>query len=117
MSRSLVFTPLVHFCAPLQVPPQFKLGPLSTVSAGLAMLPRAGKGSTYRKSRLPKERLEIWGYESSPFVKLAREVRFCGDCLWRQEVVSRLGQRQGGLLSRGNSLGGRCVCVCVCVCV
>lgn len=58
----------------VQVPTQFKLGPLSTITAGLGLLPRAGKGTQYRKSKLPKQSLEIWGYESSPFVKIAREV-------------------------------------------
>ena len=38
------------------------------------MLPRVGKGSSYRKAKMPKQSLEIWGYECSPFVKLAREV-------------------------------------------
>ena len=38
------------------------------------MLPRVGKGSSYRQAKMPKQSLEIWGYECSPFVKLAREV-------------------------------------------
>ena len=59
---------------PAQVPALFKLGPINTVTAGLAMLPRMGKGSAYRKAKMPKKSLEIWGYEASPFVKLAREV-------------------------------------------
>lgn len=57
-----------------QVPLQFKLGPVTALSAGLAMLPRVGKGARYRKARMPKEPLTLWGYEASPFVKLAREV-------------------------------------------
>ncbi|KAK9785024.1 hypothetical protein WJX73_009973 [Symbiochloris irregularis] len=57
-----------------EVPIQFKLGPLTTITAGLAMLPRAGKGTQYRRSRLPKQPLEVWGYEASPYCKLAREV-------------------------------------------
>ena len=61
-------------CGLLQVPIQFGLGPLSTVSAGLGLLPRAGRGTSYRRSKLPKEPIEIWGYEASPFCKLTREV-------------------------------------------
>ncbi|KAK9837611.1 hypothetical protein WJX74_001327 [Apatococcus lobatus] len=57
-----------------EVPIQFGLGPLSTISAGLGLLPRAGRGTSYRKSKLPKEPIEIWGYEASPFCKLTREV-------------------------------------------
>ena len=58
-----------------QVPLQFRLGPLSTISIGIGLLARGGKGATYRKSKLPDQPIEIWGYEASPFVKLAREVR------------------------------------------
>ncbi|CAL5219441.1 g1272 [Coccomyxa viridis] len=57
-----------------QVPIQFKLGPLTTISIGVGLLARGGRGTSYRKSNLPKEPIEIWGYEASPFVKLAREV-------------------------------------------
>lgn len=59
----------------MQVPLQFKLGPLTVLSIGLGLLPRGGKGTTYRKSRLPEKPIEIWGYEASPFVRMAREVR------------------------------------------
>ena len=53
----------------LQVPITLNLGPLTTISAGLALLPRGGKGSRYRPSKLPSKPLDIWGYEASPFVK------------------------------------------------
>lgn len=56
------------------MPIQFKLGPLTTISIGVGLLARGGRGTSYRKSNLPKEPIEIWGYEASPFVKLAREV-------------------------------------------
>lgn len=61
-------------CMDVQVPIQFGLGPLSTLSAAAGLLPRAGRGTNYRKSKLPKEPLEVWGYEASPFCKLTREV-------------------------------------------
>ena len=57
-----------------QVPIQFKLGPLTVLSIGLGLLPRGGKGISYRKSRIPEKPIEIWGYEASPFVRMAREV-------------------------------------------
>lgn len=57
-----------------QVPIQFKLGPLTVLSIGLGLLPRGGKGTSYRKSRIPEKPIEIWGYEASPFVRMAREV-------------------------------------------
>lgn len=58
----------------VQVPIQFKLGPLTVLSIGLGLLPRGGKGTSYRKSRIPEKPIEIWGYEASPFVRMAREV-------------------------------------------
>ena len=64
-----------HCVCRVQVPIQFRLGPLTTISIGIGLLARGGRGATYRKSNLPKEPIEIWGYEASPFVKLAREVR------------------------------------------
>ena len=57
-----------------QVPIQFRLGPLTTLSIGFGTLPRGGRGITYRPSTLPDKPLEIWAYEASPFCKLAREV-------------------------------------------
>ncbi len=66
---------MYHVCR-VQVPIQFRLGPLTTISIGIGLLARGGRGATYRKSNLPKEPIEIWGYEASPFVKLAREVSF-----------------------------------------
>ena len=44
-----------------QVPLGLRLGPLTVISCGLAMLPRMAKGSAYKKgSKLPKEPLVYW---------------------------------------------------------
>ena len=59
------------------MPIQLRLGPLTAISIGIGLLARGGRGSSYRKSTLPKEPIEIWGYEASPFVKLAREASAC----------------------------------------
>ncbi|PSC77062.1 hypothetical protein C2E20_0521 [Micractinium conductrix] len=57
-----------------EVPLGLRLGPLTVISCGLAMLPRMAKGSAYKKgSKLPKEPLVYWGYEASPFCKVVRE--------------------------------------------
>ncbi|WCJ34306.1 Thioredoxin family protein [Euphorbia peplus] len=55
------------------VPLALSLGLLTTLTAGFAMLGRAGKGSSYTPSRIPPKPLEIWSYEGSPFCKLVRE--------------------------------------------
>ena len=57
-----------------QVPLLLRLGPITALSIGLGTLPRGGRGITFRPSNLPEKPLEIWGYEASPYVKLAREV-------------------------------------------
>ncbi|KAJ8899581.1 hypothetical protein K2173_018555 [Erythroxylum novogranatense] len=56
------------------IPLMLSLGPLTTLTAGFAMIGRMGKGSTYTKSKLPPKPLEVWAYEGSPFCKIVREV-------------------------------------------
>ncbi|KAF3965806.1 hypothetical protein CMV_010050 [Castanea mollissima] len=56
------------------VPLMLSLGLLTTLTAGLALIGRMGKGSSYIPSKLPPKPLEIWAYEGSPFCKLVREV-------------------------------------------
>ncbi|KAG6541619.1 hypothetical protein Mapa_017012 [Marchantia paleacea] len=55
------------------VPLALSLGPITTITAGLAMLGRAGKGGKYTPSQLPAEPLRLWAYEPSPFCKIVRE--------------------------------------------
>ncbi|EFJ53145.1 hypothetical protein VOLCADRAFT_55524, partial [Volvox carteri f. nagariensis] len=57
-----------------EVPLPLRLGALTTISCAVGAAPRAARGNVYRKSRLPAQPLVFWGYEMSPFVKLAREV-------------------------------------------
>ncbi|XP_027363415.1 uncharacterized protein LOC113870985 isoform X1 [Abrus precatorius] len=56
------------------VPVPLSLGFLTTLTAGLAMLGRIGKGTTYTPAKLPSKPLKLWAYEGSPFCKLVREV-------------------------------------------
>jgi glutathione S-transferase len=46
---------------------------LGIVSGSLASAVRAGHGRAARPSRAPKEPLELWSYEASPFCRLVRE--------------------------------------------
>jgi len=55
------------------VPIMLKLGLLTTITAGLALSGRSGKGSSYTPAKLPSQPIEIWAYEGSPFCKIARE--------------------------------------------
>lgn len=57
-----------------KVPLLLSLGILTTLTAGLAMIARLGKGSKYVAAKLPEKPLELWAYEASPFCKIVREV-------------------------------------------
>ncbi|BBH07651.1 Thioredoxin family protein [Prunus dulcis] len=53
---------------------KYLVGKYGTLTAGLAMIGRSGKGSSYSPSRLPPKPLVVWAYEGSPFCKIVREV-------------------------------------------
>ena len=55
------------------IPIMLSLGLFTTITAGLAMIWRIWKGSSYTVSKLPPQPIEIWAYEGSPFCKIARE--------------------------------------------
>lgn len=56
------------------VPLMLSLGLFTTITAGFAMIGRAGKGSIYTPAKLPELPIELWSYEASPFCKIVREV-------------------------------------------
>jgi glutathione S-transferase len=55
------------------IPPLLRPGTLTTVTAGLALLPRFGAGSSYKLSKPPPLPLRLWSYEASPFCKIVKE--------------------------------------------
>uniref|UniRef100_A0A0G4FZI0 GST N-terminal domain-containing protein n=1 Tax=Chromera velia CCMP2878 TaxID=1169474 RepID=A0A0G4FZI0_9ALVE len=57
-----------------KVPSLLTMGALTTITAGLGLAPRLGRGSSCKPSKKANKSLELWGYEGSPFVKLVREV-------------------------------------------
>ncbi|XP_047153629.1 uncharacterized protein LOC124825131 isoform X2 [Vigna umbellata] len=57
-----------------KVPLSLSLGFLTTLTAGLGMLSRIGKGTTYTPAKFPPKPLKLWAYEVSPFCKIVREV-------------------------------------------
>eukprot|EP00238_Polyblepharides_amylifera_P014951 CAMPEP_0196578922 /NCGR_PEP_ID=MMETSP1081-20130531/13259_1 /TAXON_ID=36882 /ORGANISM="Pyramimonas amylifera, Strain CCMP720" /LENGTH=323 /DNA_ID=CAMNT_0041898319 /DNA_START=82 /DNA_END=1053 /DNA_ORIENTATION=+ len=57
-----------------EVPLTLRLGMATAITAGLGMIGRMGKGSSYRPAKMPEQPLEYWGYEGSPFCKIVREV-------------------------------------------
>ena len=56
-----------------EVPRLLRPGLLTTVSCGLSMALRSGKGRYFREAKKPKQHLTYWGYEGSPFCKVVRE--------------------------------------------
>jgi len=48
-------------------------GMLAFPGAIAASALRGGRGSQYRRARVPEQRLELWSYEGSPFCRLVRE--------------------------------------------
>jgi glutathione S-transferase len=54
-------------------PALLKLGPLTDVSSFLASAVRPIGGRSVAASRAPKEPLELWSFEASPFSRIARE--------------------------------------------
>lgn len=56
-----------------EVPLTLGLGPVTSITAGLSLMGRMGRGSTYRDAKAPEQPLELWSYEASPFCKVVRE--------------------------------------------
>jgi len=55
-------------------PPWALTTPIATdASSVLASLARVTRGRTYRKASSPRDPLELWSFEASPFCRLARE--------------------------------------------
>ena len=60
------------------MPWQLSIGPLSTATAALASAWRPGAGGFARPSREPREELELWSFEASPYCRLVREALCSG---------------------------------------
>lgn len=57
-----------------EIPLLQTLGPLNSGIAFVAGAPRGARGTAARPSRAPKEPLELYSFEASPFCRLVREV-------------------------------------------
>lgn len=55
------------------VPTLLALGPLTTLSSGMASIARGTRGGRAMPSRLPEKTLELWSYDASPYCRLVRE--------------------------------------------
>ncbi len=59
-----------------QVPLLLKLGPLTAITIGLGTLARGGRGTSYRKSKLPDKPIDIWGERMHAFLPLCQLLGF-----------------------------------------
>ena len=56
-----------------EVPATLRLPIVPDVTSMLASAVRLGAGSTYRPASAPKQPLDLWSFEASPFCRIARE--------------------------------------------
>jgi glutathione S-transferase len=56
-----------------QPPLALALGPLTDLTAFVASAARAGSGTAYRAATPPRQPLELWSFEASPYCRIARE--------------------------------------------
>ena len=85
------------------LPLGLSLGPIVTLTSGVASACRAGHGGAARPSTRPEKPLELWSFESSPYCRLAREA-LCEleipyvlhnvgkGSRWRKDFVARSGK-------------------------
>ncbi|XP_078447299.1 thioredoxin family protein [Wolffia australiana] len=82
------------------VPSMLSLGLLTTLTAGLAMIGRFAKGSSYTPARPIEKPIEVWAYEGSPFCKLVREVLVEHELPHLMHCVARGSPRRQELFER-----------------
>mmetsp|Transcript_114 Transcript_114/g.314 ORF Transcript_114/g.314 Transcript_114/m.314 type:complete len:367 (+) Transcript_114:44-1144(+) len=83
-----------------KVPLFLRLGPFTTITCGLGLAPRLGKGSRYIPSKSPREPLILWGYEGSPFVKIVREVLSSRELPHLMKFCARGSPKRSALLKK-----------------
>lgn len=83
-----------------EVPLPLRMGFLTTLTAGLALAPRAGKGSQVRANKQPAQQLVLWGYDASPFVNLVKEALSELELPYKQVTCSRGSPKRQELLDK-----------------
>eukprot|EP00882_Tetradesmus_deserticola_P029143 GHRQ01032571.1.p1 GENE.GHRQ01032571.1~~GHRQ01032571.1.p1 ORF type:complete len:323 (+),score=107.90 GHRQ01032571.1:91-1059(+) len=83
-----------------QVPLALRLGAATTITCGLALAPRVGKGSRAKPSKQPAEPLVMWGYELSPFVVVVKETLSQLELPYKQVTCSRGSPKRQQLLDK-----------------
>ncbi|KIZ01293.1 hypothetical protein MNEG_6670 [Monoraphidium neglectum] len=83
-----------------QVPLSLRLGFLTTLTCGLGLAPRAGKGGKYVPSTVPEQPLTLWGYELSPFVVVVKEALSELELPYLQVTASRGSPKRQLLLEK-----------------
>ncbi len=86
------------------LPWTLSLGPLTTVTSGVASAFRAGHGSRARASRAPEKPLELYGFESSPYCRLAREALCELELPYLLHNVGKRGEKRPAFVARSGEL-------------
>ncbi|KAL6759407.1 hypothetical protein V8C86DRAFT_2574813 [Haematococcus lacustris] len=83
-----------------KVPMSLTLGTLTTLTAGLGLLARGMSGGRVLPSKQPEQPLVFWGYDASPFVKVAREALCAMQLPYLYKNVARGSPRRDELLAK-----------------
>ncbi|KAI8470383.1 MAG: hypothetical protein J3K34DRAFT_260374 [Monoraphidium minutum] len=83
-----------------QVPLALRMGLFTTLTCGLAMAPRAGKGGRYVASKVPSKPVTLWAYEASPFVVVVKEALSELEIPYLQVTCSRGSPKRQQLLEK-----------------
>lgn len=83
-----------------RVPALLRGGFLTTLTCGLALAPRAGKGGRAVPSRQPAQRLTLYGYEASPFVVIAKEALSALELPYLQVTTARGSPKRQAVLEK-----------------
>ncbi|KAG8048311.1 hypothetical protein GUJ93_ZPchr0008g12926 [Zizania palustris] len=86
------------------VPVMLSLGLLTTITAGLAMSGRRGKGSSYTPAKLPPQPIEIWAYEALVELELPHLLHSCArGSPKRQDFLKKYGAFQAPYIEDPNT--------------
>ncbi len=80
------------------------LGPLATVTSGMASAFRPGRGSRARASRAPDKPLELYSFESSPYSRLAREALCELELPYLLHNVAKRSERRPAFVARSGKM-------------
>lgn len=86
------------------IPLLSRLGPVTTLSAGMATLWRLAKGAKAVASRAPDRPLELWSFEVSPYCRIAREALCALELPYRLHNVAKGSPSRQAFIARSGKM-------------